>query len=373
MQPSVITCALCGAEVHRHDAILMDGGDTPICPACADTHTFLCDECSERCWNAENRGDGSYNLCEACRDDHYTRCEHCGDLIPDSLARYDERHDTYYCENCYQRFHISEAIHPYHYKPEPLFYGEGPLFLGVELEADDGGKLDENAARLLDVINSNQELAYVKSDGSLDDGLELVSHPCSLEFHLHEFPWAEALSKLRQMGYYSHNAGTCGLHIHVSRDAFGEDTKEQEQNIAKILYIFERFWQELLRFSRRTESQMKQWAARYGYKNTGHEILEHAKRSFSPGRYACVNLTNAETIEFRAFRGTLRYQTFAATLQFVARLCKVALSFTEEQIHTMSWPDLVLHLADADTPELIAYLKERRLYPNEPVLMESEV
>ena len=50
---------------------------------------------------------------------------------------------------------------------------------------------------------------------------------------------------------------------------------------------------------------MNHWAARYGYKNSAKEILEHAKYDSGNGRYACVNLTNHDTIEFRAFRGTL--------------------------------------------------------------------
>lgn len=112
---------------------------------------------------------------------------------------------------------------------------------------------------------------------------------------------------------------------------------------------------------------MNHWAARYGYKNSGKEILEHAKYDSGNGRYACVNLTNCDTIEFRAFRGTLKYNTLIATLQFVAHICKVALSLSEEEIQDLGWPQLVLLLTDESTPELIQYLKERRLYINEPV------
>ena len=101
--------------------------------------------------------------------------------------------------------------------------------------------------------------------------------------------------------------------------------------------------------------------------------MEHAKYDSGNGRYACVNLTNYDTIEFRAFRGTLKYNTLIATLQFVARICKVALSMSEEGIQALGWPQLVLLLTDRSTPELIQYLKERRLYINEPVAAEGEV
>ena len=171
----------------------------------------------------------------------------------------------------------------------------------------------------------------------------------------------------------SHNAGICGLHVHVNRDALGEHSAAQDETISKILYLLERFWQEILRFSRRTESQMNHWAARYGYKNSAKEILEHAKYDSGNGRYACVNLTNHDTIEFRAFRGTLKLNTLIATLQFVDRICRVALALSESEIKDLSWPEFVLRLTDESTPELIQYLKERRLYINEPVTAEWEV
>ena len=46
------------------------------------------------------------------------------------------------------------------------------------------------------------------------------------------------------------------------------------------------------------------------------ESLKGAKTS-GLGRYTAVNLTNTFTVELRIFRGTLRYKTFMATLQFV--------------------------------------------------------
>ena len=98
------------------------------------------------------------------------------------------------------------------------------------------------------------------------------------------------------MGYTSHQAGTCGLHIHVNRDAFGNTEGLQDVRIARILYFFEKNWEELLKFSRRTQGQLNQWAARYGYKDQPREILDHAKKGGEGGRYSCVNLQNRDTI-----------------------------------------------------------------------------
>lgn len=368
-----LTCVCCGAEVHRDHVCYV--GDQPLCPDCADEETFVCDHCGFRHWNSDNQGSGPLDLCPDCREEYYVACHICGRLVRTSEACYEEDDEeglAPYCDSCYQE-QVGDALHSYSYKPTPIFYGEGPLYLGVELEVDGAGQSASHARRALNVMNRQEEYAYMKTDGSLDDGLELVTHPCTLAEHMTRVPWAETADAFRSMGYNSHNAGTCGLHVHVNRDALGEHSAAQDETIGKILYLFERFWQEVLRFSRRTESQMSHWAARYGYKNSAKEILDHAKYDSGNGRYACVNLTNHDTIEFRAFRGTLKYNTIIATLQFVERICRVALALSESEIKSMGWPELVLHLTDSTTPELIQYLKERRLYINEPVSAEWEV
>lgn len=37
------------------------------------------------------------------------------------------------------------------------------------------------------------------------------------------------MSKTIEMGYRSHNTSTCGFHIHVNRDAFGDTYEQQEE------------------------------------------------------------------------------------------------------------------------------------------------
>lgn len=113
-------------------------------------------------------------------------------------------------------------------------------------------------------------------------------------------------------------------------------------------------------------SQLDRWAARYGFKDCPNEILKCAKGGY--GRYACVNLCPENTIEFRIFRGSLKYNTVMAALELVDQLCSVAFMLSDEEITQLSWSSFV---ANCTQPELIQYLKERRLYINEAV--ESEV
>lgn len=194
-------------------------------------------------------------------------------------------------------------IHDYYYKTEPIFYGVGPRYMGVELEIDMAGESNASAREILSLANRNDSHIYCKHDGSLEEGFEIVTHPMSLEYQQKEMPWADILKKAMQLGYQSHLARTCGFHVHVSRDAFGQTETEQDAVIARILYFFKVHWNELLRFSRRTQRQLERWANRYGYKEQPRDILDHAKKGYGAGRYTCVNLTNQDTVEFRIFRG----------------------------------------------------------------------
>lgn len=262
------------------------------------------------------------------------------------------------------------TIHEYNYKPTPVFHGAGPRFFGVELEIDEAGECTSSARALMAVANRDGAHAYCKHDGSLEEGFEIVTHPMSLDYHLTQMPWAEVCRKAVSLGYLSHQAGTCGLHVHVSRAAFGDTPEKQDAVIARILYFFEKHWEELLKFSRRTPAQLNRWAARYGYQEQPKDILEHAKDDRHASRYTCVNLTNADTIEFRIFRGTLRVNTILATLQLLDRICDVALALSDDVLKEMSWTTFA---AGCEAPELVQYLKERRLYVNEPVADGEEI
>ena len=232
-----------------------------------------------------------------------------------------------------------------------------------ELEIDGAGKDDDYAEELLDIANAHDELLYIKTDGSLDEGLELVSHPCTLDYHKNIFPWEDIMHCAIHQGYRSHQTSTCGLHLHVNRTTFSENRDEQDEIISRILYFVEHHWNELLKFSRRSEYSMNRWAARYGYEHTPKAIMDKAKKGGN-GRYAAVNLCNYHTVEFRLFRGTLKYNTFIATIELVNRICDAAVYNTDESIAKLSWSDFV---SDVTEPELIQYLKERNLYINDKV------
>lgn len=364
-------CGVCGESHPLTQCALFD--EQELCPRCLEEETLLCDACGQRIWRDNNAGNCDTPLCQSCYDYHYTECVRCGALIRSEDARYltdDPDDEEPLCDQCYARSDQPRAINDYYYKPTPIFYGGGPRYFGVELELDGAGELSSNAERILALANTVGERVYCKHDGSLDDGFEIVTHPMSLDYHQKGLPWTAMLREVVAMGYTSHQARTCGLHVHVSRSAFGDPEKVQDPCIARILFFFEKNWEELLKFSRRTETQLKRWAARYGYKEQPMDILDHAKKGYGGGRYSSVNLQNYDTVEFRIFRGTLNLNTLIATLQLVDRVCDVAIRLSDEELKAMSWTTFV---SGCQEPELVRYLKERRLYVNDPVEMGVEV
>lgn len=352
-----IYCSHCGELIDTDDYGELDG--EILCSDCLDDYTTVCDCCGARIWSEDAEGDDYTSLCRQCYDYHYTRCEECDALIHnDDAYEYD---DSYFCHECYQRIRKNAAIHEYGFKPEPLFYGDSNRYFGIELEIDGAGKEDEYAEELLDIANMKEEHIYIKTDGSLDDGMEIVTHPMSLEYHK-DLCWEDIMHHAVRLGYRSHQTSTCGLHIHVNRDSLDFDREKQDEVISRILYFVEHHWNELLKFSRHSEYAMNRWAARYGYENSPKAIMDKAKKSY--GRYVAVNLCNYHTIEFRLFRGTLKYNTLIATLELVNQICELAVLMNDEEIAKLSWSEFVAGITE---PELIQYLKERSLYINEKV------
>ena len=362
-------CNRCGDTIHDDSATEV-GGEV-YCSDCIESYFVTCTSCGAYVHQDDAESDDYSDYCQTCFAQHYARCSDCRIIIYQGDAYYNNAMP--YCSECIgdEEYDDSddedgESIHGYLYKPEPIFHGSGNRFFGVELEIDKGGTSADKAESLLDLGNQCANNIYIKTDGSLNHGLEIVTHPMSLDYHQHDMPWGLLTDKALQLGYYSHQTGTCGLHVHVSRSSFSTQYQQQEACISRVLYIVERFWEELLRFSRRTEEQLKKWAGRYGYKHRPADILDSAKQG-TGSRYTCVNLQNSDTIEFRIFRGTLNANTLIATLQLVNEICDVAVLMSDAEVAKLGWPDFVERIDPEKCSELVSYLKERRLYVNDAV------
>lgn len=344
------TCDECGEVIHIDNSRYIN--DWIYCDNCFNDNFTRCECCGEYTLNSDLYDTEDGRVCQCCYEDYYIECADCGAIIHRDAAHYDEVSGCDYCGDCVP----IRTIRPYSYKPSPIFSGTDILYMGIELEIDEGGTDDEKASKILNI----NDLLYCKYDSSLTDGFEIVSHPCDLNYHMSKMHWAEILQTCQELGYTSHDAETCGLHIHVNRKALGIDEKAQENTIQNILYFVEDNWNKMLTFSRRTQNQLDRWASRYGLLEGENpsDILKKAKSGC--GRYKAINLLNTNTIEFRLYRGTLNAITFFATLQLTNYICKFCKQFTEEEQKAKSWSDFINYISGKEhTEELLNYLKKR--------------
>ena len=222
MKENTFICEQCGQAHPISEGIQV--GEELMCPSCADELTVICQHCGERIYLDDAYGSEDMRLCRACFENHYVVCDRCGSLMRAEHAQYAEDDEAEWyplCDTCVHIRDRNHTLHRYDYKPEPIFYGSGLRHLGVELELDGGGQSSKHAQIILAVANREHEHLYVKTDGSLDDGIELVTHPMTLDYHMREMTWAEMLEEESSIDYLSHKAGTCGLHIQNSRKAIG--------------------------------------------------------------------------------------------------------------------------------------------------------
>lgn len=384
-----VYCEDCGEWVYEENAkyIYMDRGRSKwVCLDCLeDGEYFYCDDCER--WYSENMStpvethDGRY-ICESCYEDDYFTCHGCGEVYRWGEGE-EGADEERYCVNCYGRVN---AINGYYYKPYPKCKSTHDqyitpenakeLLLGAELEIDKG----ENPYDTAKQIAEASEDVYIKHDGSLGSkGMEIVTHPCTLEYHEQELGWENIIKVAKDNDYVSHDARSCGLHIHVGKMQLGETHQERVETIAKIVLLVDRHWEFMRKFSRRRERQLNEWAKAPNLNiktnaYTKEQVIDKALNIREYGRYQAVNLTNEKTVEFRLFNGTLRKETLYATLELVSNICKMAKKWSVEQVLHSSWSDME-NIEHHDN--LSMYIKERHINdtenPKAVYLLEKEL
>ena len=99
-------------------------------------------------------------LCGHCAENFYTHCSGCGLFAEEDQLHYLGNGERL-CDDCYNYHRQRECgVQSYCYKPEPIFYGSGSRYLGVELEIDEGGESNSSANQIMAVANVEEEYAY---------------------------------------------------------------------------------------------------------------------------------------------------------------------------------------------------------------------
>lgn len=326
------------------------------------TNCFLmCERCENDTINDDSRRVGNEIWCDDCVNDHAFYCSRCNDYLSHSnhSDHYFEGSD--YCEDCigqvaiwcedheefesfndscdgnnlYSRTDHVTPLKSYNYKPEPVFYGTDKhgLFIGIELEIEspDGNSRQSKDAN----VYAHQELelghnyAYMKQDGSLDTGFEIVTYPFSYDFITSDKfkPFLSALDTLREehgmrswdiVRRDSSNMGLVpanGLHLHVSRAGF-----KNGLHIHKFLYLIYSNVEGMVKFAGRVNPRYATFQDVWSFDDYGRPYRNLNAKSKQDNnnegtRHSAVNMNNKDTIELRWFRGTLNPKSVLARIE----------------------------------------------------------
>lgn len=303
------------------------------------------DDCGiHRVWAPDEHWNSMYycNRCECyVSEEHYHEdgvCEYCYE---------EERNEAPvgviegYCES-----HEHTPVLFGEYESEEKFQG-----LGFELEVDTAEEDDDldnygTARHLCEECGlEDNEMRYA-NDGSLNYGFECISQPHTVKAFWDNAPkWRKMLSYLSARGYESHNPGTCGLHVHVSRTMFGDTVEEQDKAIAKVYVFFDENWDDLVKVSRRRDTgycgKLAMNSAIAQKKATKYnKWKENVKINKTQNHYVALNNGNRATFEYRLGRGTLNAWSFFSWIDLMLTITKNAKRITVNKVNTndiVSW------------------------------------
>lgn len=282
-------------------------------------------------------------------------CEGCGCYV-----EYDE--DFNYDQDCCvwceeeEEDEDSSIIEDYSesHDHEPIYFGDykGEFAgLGFELEVDCSSsvsyKNEETAENLCGECGLRSDEMRYAHDGSLDYGFECISQPHTVKaFWERQDSWRKMLTYLSEKGYKSHDARTCGLHVHVSRAMFGKTRSEQDRAIAKVYAFFDDNWEDLVKISRRRdfgycEKNRLDYEQEIDNTHTKYEKWHKTmKKSNAMGHYVALNNRNYHTFEYRLGRGTLNAWSFFSWIDLVITITKNARRINIDKVTSndlLSW------------------------------------
>lgn len=344
------------------------------CVGCADDSAYYCDRCCEmsaECgYYIHDRG---CNWCDHCASYYATWCDECEHYTEDN------------CENCDGDTQDGRrVVHDYSYRPDPVFHvtkDNERLFFGFELEMEfPNGYRGEAAKFAYDALEPD-DFAYLKNDGSLDEGFELVTHPMTFDFLMDNEASAEVWNSIETMknkyDARSFHTRTCGFHIHISRTGFKGGA--HMHRFLNLVYSNPTFYSKLA--GRKSD----QWAKfddvyRHHYDpiTDQHSVVKslkdklHHDRMYGndSDRYSAVNTRNSHTLEMRIFKGTMDINALKAHIQLAHASVEYTRDMTLSQVKDNGY--LASKLVDFiiehphDYPELLARIHSKGLMlPND--------
>lgn len=362
-----MTCANCGAHTRLYE--VEDNGDV-LCSECLDEQYPVCHDCEDRC-HVDDMSSTAYGylICDDCIDNYY-RCQECGDLFSEDDMQYSERVDGYVCNDCWNESeHGDECryICDYHESGDPKAFlsingEENPYYdyvsryhyLGFELEIE-GRNCDYLSEVLRDNIDPNMHLLRMEYDGSLDHGFEVISNPMTWGYFHQFYPIDRILKECSKKGFTSHDNNTCGLHIHASKSAYGDNESEIRDNIVKMVYLLSKFERQWVKVSRRGS---------FGHYTEPYTVdldtIDWEKVRYNHNRYRILSI-RTETVELRMFKGTLNLDSFKAAIDIYMGLIGICRKYDLAYIKAFSFDEIRYLIGEyaEDIPYAENYMQKR--------------
>ncbi len=353
-------CAIRETE-HPADEMTAVHDGRLICREERDDNWFLCDDTDEWYPNSQMSSVGRHGrermVCEAVATADYRECNHYGCLMPRRGGRHvshvgwvsedaiDNSGDYFCCQCCGDWFHTDQyaedgnctdchggedsgPIRDYGDRNYPSPIGGGPLWYGVELEVECTSDRGVRAQATLDRLGKT--FVILKNDGSLASGFEIVTAPCTLEKHRDH--WAPFFNA-KPAGLKSWDTNTCGMHVHISRDALSA------LQIGKMLVFLNR--SDNASFVKLVAGRDSSYA-----KKSAKKVSDAVKPSGD--RYTALNTTGAHTVEVRIFKGTLNRARFFSNLEF----CDALVHFTAPAERSID--------ESTSVPAFLEYVRQKR-------------
>lgn len=233
-------------------------------------------------------------------------------------------------------------------KVPPIFKGgedKSLPFLGFEIEVL---KLDKkgNDRQIINdyadvmagkVSNGSNGLLYCKHDGSITDGyssavgLEVVSHPFTLEWIHGNQKALSFCDGLRRNGYTSYQNRTCGMHVHLNKKAC---SRLQIFKMYKFLSAHEKL---IYQIAMREGEWFERYCSIKKIKRLGDAAQESEEHDSFHDKYVALrNQQVMNTIEFRVFKGSLIKSTIMRNLEFVHSMWNYTNSASIDDIYKIT-------------------------------------
>jgi len=314
----------------------------------SDWSESICKDCfkkSHPCKDCGIRIKGKKDYCDECAPLHkIKKCIKCHKKFDsqtgvDSIIyepsdyRDDEKElkNVVMCKKCYDQYDKKYVDHSHSHSFPYKMKGSSKIFFGVELEFELYHCKELDAIMKIDFSKGDR---FVKDDGSLDHGIELVSMPCSLNYHKNFFHWDTLCKDLTKLGCKpDHN---CGLHIHMSR----KFTEEEEKKLYWFIY---KHVDIISKVAGRGHGHYREIPYGRDY-HTGLDIITPSDQGFScrsNSRYYLLNFDNRKTIEFRLPAGTFDHKRIYANLEFLDAVINYTKRNSLTFIKTTPWESFI--------------------------------